>query len=110
MIVNKKFEEVKKLPKKCRGQAVSLKRLAAFCKDGKWGFLDTKGEEVIPAKYDQATPFSDGRAFVLKNEKILIIDKKGETIKSMSLDKYNPIAFYHNGYAPIAKRRQGRVS
>lgn len=50
--------------------------LAAFCKDGKWGFLDTKGEEVIPAKYDQATPFSDGRAFVLKNEKILIIDKK----------------------------------
>ena len=39
----------------------------------------------------------------MKNEKILIIDKKGETIKSMSLDKYNPIAFYHNGYAPIAK-------
>lgn len=40
---------------------------------------------------------------MLKNEKILIIDKKGGTVKSMSLDKYNPIAFYHNGYAPIAK-------
>lgn len=105
MIVNKKFEEVKKLPKKVSRTSGFSEGLAAFCKDGKWGFLDTKGEEVIPAKYDQATPFSDGRAFVLmlKNEKILIIDKKGETIKSMSLDKYNPIAFYHNGYAPIAK-------
>lgn len=33
--------------------------------DGKFGYLDKHGKAVIPAKYEQATDFAGGRAFVI---------------------------------------------
>ena len=43
---------------------------AAVCKDGKWGYINTKGEEVIPCNIDAncVGPFSEGLAFVDNNE------------------------------------------
>ncbi|MCL2772366.1 MAG: WG repeat-containing protein [Oscillospiraceae bacterium] len=38
--------------------------LAAASKDGKWGFINKKGEVVIPLVYDTARNFSDGLAAV----------------------------------------------
>ena len=46
MIVNKKFEEVKKLPKKCRGQAVSLKALPHSAKTASGDFLTLKERKL----------------------------------------------------------------
>ena len=37
---------------------------AAVCKNGKWGYIDKTGQEVIPCKYDQANPFHEGLASV----------------------------------------------
>ena len=38
---------------------------AAVCKDGKWGYIDKTGQEVIPCQYDWANPFHEGLASVL---------------------------------------------
>jgi hypothetical protein len=40
--------------------------LAAVQKaDGYWGFVDKQGKFVIPAKFRDARPFAEGRAWVL---------------------------------------------
>ena len=38
--------------------------LAAVCLNGKWGFIDKTGKEVIPLKYDFAYGFFGGLAQV----------------------------------------------
>lgn len=40
---------------------------AAVCKDGKWGYIDKTGQEVIPCQYDWANPFHEGLASVLSS-------------------------------------------
>ncbi|WP_202898757.1 WG repeat-containing protein [Porphyromonas uenonis] len=37
---------------------------AAVCKNGKWGYIDKTGREVIPCQYDWANPFHEGLASV----------------------------------------------
>lgn len=37
---------------------------ATVCKNGKWGYIDKTGQEVIPCKYDLANPFHEGLASV----------------------------------------------
>lgn len=49
-------------------------------KNGKWGFIDDKGKNKIPMKYDSALPFSNGLAAVKLNEKWGFIDSKGKLI------------------------------
>ena len=38
--------------------------LAGVCRDGKWGFIDTSGREVVPCKYDAIDDFHEGMARV----------------------------------------------
>jgi hypothetical protein len=45
---------------------------------GKYGYLDEKGTEIIPAVYDFATGFSDGLAAVQLNGKWGYINKSGQ--------------------------------
>lgn len=47
--------------------------------DGKFGFLDKKGEVITPLEYEEATDFIDGIA-VVKKEKYGILDKKGKLL------------------------------
>ncbi|MCD8287541.1 MAG: WG repeat-containing protein [Porphyromonadaceae bacterium] len=42
----------------------------------KWGFLNSKGEEVIPPVYDEIGSFERGFAYVKKGKKYGIIDEK----------------------------------
>jgi hypothetical protein len=42
-----------------------------------WGYINTKGNFVIPPKFDYAQGFSEDRAVVLMNDKHGIIDKTG---------------------------------
>jgi hypothetical protein len=50
--------------------------LINFKQNNKHGFLDTAGNEIIPAVYDYATSFSEGFAVVKLNGKWGYIDKK----------------------------------
>ena len=48
--------------------------------DGKVGYIDTKGNYIIPAKYKDGTHFYEDLAFVVADgENITCIDKKGNT-------------------------------
>jgi len=47
---------------------------------GKYGFMNLKGEEVIPCQYDEATPFHYGVACVHKNGGAGYIDRLGNVI------------------------------
>ena len=68
---------VKEIYKKQRGLGPSPTR---------YGYIDYKGKEVIPAIYEDATPFKGELATVKYNGKELLIDKEGHTY-SGSLDK-----------------------
>jgi hypothetical protein len=71
--------------------------MAAFCngcievaqdehkvwKGGKWGFINRKGEVVIPAKYDQVIEnFDKGAARVVCSDSVILINKLGVRVKS----------------------------
>ena len=53
--------------------------LAPVKKNGKWGFINTKGDLVIPCEYDFAYSFSNGVALVELNNKYGYIDKYGNS-------------------------------
>lgn len=45
---------------------------------GKWGFINDKQQWVIPAKFEDAKEFQDGKAAAKLNGKWGFINKKGE--------------------------------
>ena len=49
-------------------------------KNGKYGFIDINGTEVVPFIYDEAWSFSEGRAEVKKDDKWGYVDLNGNEI------------------------------
>lgn len=49
-------------------------------KNGKYGYIDETGKEVIPLIYDEAWGFSSGRAVIKLNDKEGLIDTKGNLV------------------------------
>ncbi len=54
--------------------------LARFCAHGLWGFVNKKGEEVIPAQYEDANNFSEGLAAVKIDGLYGFIDTTGKMV------------------------------
>lgn len=52
--------------------------LSAVCRNGRWGYIDTEGNEVIACEYDHAAPFRGGVAQVTSGRSLLYINTKGE--------------------------------
>ena len=48
--------------------------------DGRWGYMDKTGREVIPCQYDRADDFHDGMAQVTLGDRLLFIDKTGREV------------------------------
>lgn len=57
--------------------AIAQDPLIPVKKDGKWGYINTTETFIIPAKYDEAWPFNNGKAIAVENKTIGIIDTKG---------------------------------
>ncbi len=51
--------------------------------DGKHGYLDEQGKEVIPPQYEQAFPFGNEAAAVLKDSQYHLIRRDGSLIKTI---------------------------
>lgn len=49
--------------------------LTAVSKSMKWGFIDKKGNVVVPLIYDEVSPFSEELAMVKKDDKCGFIAK-----------------------------------
>ncbi len=75
---------------------VSDERLSAS-RDGKYGFLDLSGNEVIAFIYDEAYPFREGLSAVCKGGKWGFIDKAGIEVISPVYDQVD--SAFHNGLA-----------
>lgn len=54
--------------------------LAVVTRDGKAGYIDKSGKEVLPCLFDDAFDFEDGRAAVVSNGKFGVIDTSGAFI------------------------------
>ena len=52
----------------------------SFKQNGKWGFLDEDGNVVIPAEYDEVTPFYFDVAWAWKGDQRFIIDRSGKIV------------------------------
>ncbi len=69
--------------------------------NGKFGFFDVKGEIVIPFKYDLATDFCGGIAFIGIDEKYNFINKNGKYLSEIWFDDVkiiNGVNYgFHNG-------------
>lgn len=75
-----------------------------------YGFINTKGEEVIPCTYESADEFQEGTAIVRIEQndeyKSVLIDTKGEMISG----KYDGIHFNANGYAFAGTEKGNKVT
>lgn len=78
--------------------------LARYEVDGKWGYMDKKGNIIIEPKFDFAFDFRLGLARVIVDNKYGFIDKKGEYFvkPKIDADKYY-VADFYNGFAKIYK-------
>lgn len=64
--------------------------LAAVCEPqgvyGLFGYINKRGQEVIPLKYDLAYNFHEGLAVVMQGEKCGVINKKDQVVIDFSYD------------------------
>ncbi len=58
-------------------QTILFAQLEVSVKNGKYGYVDDKGNVRISYKYDKANEFDDGFAFVEQNGKFYVIDTLG---------------------------------
>jgi hypothetical protein len=65
---------------------------------GKYGFLNTRGEIIIPAKFDFAQYFTEGLCAVRQNNKWGYIDKQGKIVIPFQFDYALP---FRKGYAKV---------
>jgi len=98
-------ESVKQLTKTYQLKLERYKNIASFYDglasvefDGKWGFIDKNGNEVIKCKYDEVSNFSEGMAAASFDKWWGYIDKQGnEVIPFM----YSIANDFHEGLASV---------
>jgi len=71
--------------------------------DGKWGYLDNKGEQVIDYKFEKALNFREGLAPVYREGKWGYIDKQGNFAIEPDFDEAKEFA---NGLALVKKENK----
>lgn len=92
-LMNKKGEVFKSLGK-VDYLRFSMEGMLAIRENKKWGFINNRGDQIVPPRYDSCESFSNGYAKVMKNKKWGIIDKAGNEIFET---KYDNIASGENG-------------
>jgi hypothetical protein len=77
--------------------------IAAVKVNGKWGYIDTKGNEAVPCKYDDVKEFSEGLAVVTLGDKWMFVDKTGKVIfKLGKKEKYDYVYSFSEGLAWVS--------
>ena len=74
--------------------------LAWVEKDGKWGYINTKGEQIVECKFDHANVFNEGFAVVKKDDKWIYINTKGEQAIEC---KFDYASKFNEGFAAVQK-------
>ena len=69
-------------------------------KDGRFGYINTKGEQIVECKFDYVSDFKDGLAIVEKDGKWGYINTKGEQIIEC---KFDDAWGFNEGLASVQK-------
>ncbi len=77
----------------CLGEGLARVKL-----NGKWGYINKIGKEVIPLKYDYLYAFREGLAEAELNKKWGFIDRTGKEIIPI---KYDYLGFFKEGLAKV---------
>ena len=75
--------------------------LAWYEQNGKMGYINRKGIEVIEPKFHIADDFNEERAYVLDSGQIMLIDKSGEQLALSS--EIDFVSDFNNGIARVGK-------
>jgi hypothetical protein len=67
---------------------------------GRWGYIDSAQRLIVPCKYEDAEPFSEGRAAVKRNGLWTFINQKGYEILE---PRFQAVGNYANGFARAKK-------
>ncbi len=112
-VIDKQCNVVKELPKDVAQCSMFSRGVAVYQNDlGLWGYINTKGDAFVSAKYSQANLFmNDDLAVVVEdhqdNDSTLqyqVVDKKGETLFSADVRDYSVIQpYFVNGVLPVVK-------
>lgn len=78
----------------------NLKLIKIKNTNDKYGYIDSIGNWIIPAIYDDALEFNEGLASVCKNDTCFYINKEGEKV---SLHGFEEAESFRNGIAIIKK-------
>lgn len=73
--------------------------LAAVKRGGLWGYVDARGQEVVPQRYDGAFAFSQGRAAVNRGGRWGYIDQTGREV--IPLRYADALVFVGDGSAEV---------
>ncbi|MDR1120865.1 MAG: WG repeat-containing protein [Dysgonamonadaceae bacterium] len=71
--------------------------------DGKYGYIDDEGKEVVPFQYDDAWRFSEGLASVELDGKYGFIDKTGKVVIPII---YEMVGNFIGGKARVERMRK----
>ncbi|MDE7071524.1 MAG: WG repeat-containing protein [Clostridia bacterium] len=74
------------------------KSLIKFCRKGKWGYKDWKGNVIVPPSYEEAFGFFEERACVEKDGKLGFIDRENNLIIDF---KYDCATSFSEGLASV---------
>lgn len=66
--------------------------------NGKYGFINKSGKEIIPPKFDEAQEFSEGLAAIREKNKVGFINENGQIVIK---PKYNAVSDFSEGLAAI---------
>jgi hypothetical protein len=73
--------------------------LAPIRLNGKWGFVDPKGNQIVLPKYDAVGYFADcGLAYVELNKKVGLINREGKEIVVPKYDSMWFASFLREGF------------
>ncbi|MBK8953641.1 MAG: WG repeat-containing protein [Chitinophagaceae bacterium] len=75
------------IPMKYEDANVFSDGLASVKLGGKWGFVDSKGKEVIALQYEDAKHFEEGYAAAKQNGKWGVINKENKLIVGFIYDE-----------------------
>lgn len=113
MVIDTRCEVVKELPRNVAQCSMFSSGMASYQTDeGKWGYIDQRGDTVIPARYATAHPFMHGNYAVVVDANqatdstvnFTVIDKKGNELFHADAEKYRIIQpIFVSGVLPVLK-------
>ena len=96
LVYGKRERPVHEKPQK---EQLTPDSIVKFCRQGKWGYKDWKGNVLIQPVYDNAYAFHEDRACVEKDGVLGFIDKKNELVIDY---KYDSATSFAEGLAAVS--------